>query len=99
MSKIEELYGMHRGMIMLCTGNEEYTESKIKDLISYVNDYKGFLSAKELNSSLFVITKLVNCQYDFSNFSYQELFTKLEEYYGSTEYVRVKETTNYFLNK
>lgn len=99
MSKIEELYNLYKESIMLCSGNEEYTELKIKELITYVNNYDGFLSAKELKSSLFVITRLSNSEYNFEDFSFEELFKKIEEHYGSTEYERVKKTTDYFLNK
>lgn len=99
MSKIEEVYNYHRETIMICAGNEAETESKLKDLISYVNNYNGFLSVKELKSAVYVIAKLVNSQYNFSNFSFEELFNKVEDYYGSSEYERVKNTTDYFLNK
>lgn len=99
MSKIEELYNINKNTIMLCVADEEYTEKKINDLIAYVNNYNGFLSAKELKSSLFVITRLTNSDYNFDDFSFEELFKKIEEYYGSTEYERVKNTTDYFLDK
>ena len=99
MGKIEELCNAFKETIMLCSNNEDYTELKIKELITYVNNYDGFLSAKELKSSLFVITRLTNSDYNFDDFSFEELFKKIEEYYGSTEYERVKNTTDYFLDK
>jgi len=100
MSKIEELYNYHKSTIMLCVADEEYIDSKLNELIAYVNNYNGFLSVKELNSAIFVIVKLASSKYDFNNsFSFEELFKKLEEYYGSTEYIRVKTVSDYFKNK
>jgi len=100
MSKIEELYNINKNTIMLCVADEEYTEKKINELIAYVNNYNGFLSVKELNSAIFVIIKLICSDFVFDNkFSFDKLFQKLEDYYGSSEYERVKTTTDYFLNK